>query len=456
MATGYREEEELTNQPLYELALQRAGDRPTYAGTHEAKLSELFDRIQNREKFSYDINADPLYGMYKDKYTTLGKLAMRDTMGQAAALTGGYDSTYGQQVGQQTYDAYLQSLSDVIPQLYGMAYDQYQDEGDKLMDLYGLVGQQRDAEYGMYRDELGDWENMFQSILNNERYEREFATEREQEEYNRNLTAEAIARQMEQQEYERRMYAEEVARQLEAQEYNRRQQEDETLYKRRIYDEETARAQQQQMYTNLSALIKASGYTPTDAELAAAGMTREAANALAAEYNRNIAFMNSELSMRYANSGGSSGGGGSSRVVSSGGGGGSYGGSYGGGGGGVIVSDQGNATVIDPYYNSVYDAAVQAAKVAGANRGSTTNTGTLPIIQAVREDNTLSAQQKKNIQEAVVVNANAGVNRSALGSPTGNYTTPSGQTVTRNMGGTDTGSQTVIQMALNKLKNLFK
>ena len=54
------------------------------------------------------------------------------------------------------------------------------------------------------------------------------------------------------------------------------------------------------------------------------------------------------------------------------------------------------------------------------------------------------------------MNANAGVNRSALGSPTGTYVNSSGQTVNANMGGTTQGSQTVIQMALNKLKNLFK
>lgn len=332
MAGASYREDELVDQPLYELALQKAGEKPTYAGTFEGQLNDILDKIQNREKFSYDINADPLYGMYKDKYITQGKLAMKDTMGKAAALTGGYGSTYGQQVGQQAYDAYLQDLSAVIPQLYGIAYDQYQDEGDKLMDLYGLIGQQRDTEYGAYRDELGDWETMFQSLLNNERYEREYATEREQEEYNRNQTAEAIARQMEQQEYERRMTAEEIARQQEQLEYNRRQKEDETLYNRRIYDEEVARSQKQQMYTNLSALIKASGYKPTDAELAAAGMTRAAADSLAAEYNRAVQLANAELAARYSSSSGST-------VRSS--------GSGSSGGGGVIVSDSGEKTYLN-------------------------------------------------------------------------------------------------------------
>lgn len=438
-------DDELKQGPLYELALQKAGDRPTYNGTYEGQLNDIFDKIQNREKFSYDINADPLYDMFKDRYIQQGKLAMKDTMGQAAALTGGYGSTYGQQVGQQTYDAYLQNLGEVIPELYGMAYDQYKDEGDQLNDLYGKVGQLRDEEYGRWRDDVGDWETEFQRLLQNERYERDYADEREQEAYNRQQTADAIARQKEQQEYERRMTAEEIARQREILEYNRRMAEDETLYNRQKYDRETAEAQKQQMYSNLYALIKASGYRPTDAELAASGMTREAADALASEYNRGVAMENAQLAARYSSSGSSgstarsSGSSGSSRSYSSG-----SGGSY-------SSSDPYGGTPIaglPQYYEEVNSAAVQLAKQAAANRGSTSNAGTLPIIQAVRSDDTLTPAQKSTITQNIVTNANAGVNRSALGSPTA--------TVNQNMGGTTQGSKNIMQRALDKLKNLFK
>ena len=88
--------------------------KPTYAGTYDAGLADLYDRISTRPAFTYDVAKDPLYQQYKDQYVQQGKLAMKDTMGQAAALTGGYGSTYGQQVGQQAYDAYLQKLSAAI------------------------------------------------------------------------------------------------------------------------------------------------------------------------------------------------------------------------------------------------------------------------------------------------------------------------------------------------------
>ena len=49
----------------------------------------------------------------------------KSTMGQAAALTGGYGSSYSQAVGQEQYGAYLEKLGNVMPQLYSAAYSRY-------------------------------------------------------------------------------------------------------------------------------------------------------------------------------------------------------------------------------------------------------------------------------------------------------------------------------------------
>ena len=97
---------------------------------------EALDSYMNREDFQYDVNADALYRHYKDQYTQLGKRAMQDTMGQASALTGGYGSSYAQNVGQQAYQSYLSKADDVIPTLYQLAYDRYRDKGDRLYKTY--------------------------------------------------------------------------------------------------------------------------------------------------------------------------------------------------------------------------------------------------------------------------------------------------------------------------------
>ena len=47
-----------------------------------------------QKPFSYDPSADPLYHHYAAAYTRGGKQAMEDTLASAAALTGGYGSSY--------------------------------------------------------------------------------------------------------------------------------------------------------------------------------------------------------------------------------------------------------------------------------------------------------------------------------------------------------------------------
>ena len=145
-------------QEALKALLEAQKNAPTYANSYEDQLKDLYDRIVNRDKFRYDINQDELYQQYAKQYAEKGRMAMMDTMGQAAALTGGYGSTYGQAVGQQQYDAYLQNLNDVVPELYQLALSRYQMEGDDLKTQYSLLADQYQQEYGQYRDKVGDWQ----------------------------------------------------------------------------------------------------------------------------------------------------------------------------------------------------------------------------------------------------------------------------------------------------------
>ena len=130
-----------------------------YQSRWDAELDRLYDQITNRKPFQYDLNQDALYQQYKEQYQRLGRTAMQDTMGQAAALTGGYGSTYGEQVGQQAYNAYLQNLNDIVPELYDRAYGRYQDEGQDLYNRYGLVSDRESMDYSKYRDTVSDYYN---------------------------------------------------------------------------------------------------------------------------------------------------------------------------------------------------------------------------------------------------------------------------------------------------------
>ena len=161
MAFSYRDYQESDRvkklaEQLSQLEAAKPGEWT--GGQYGQQMQDALKAIQNRKKFSYDVNSDALYQQYKDKYVQQGKQAMQDTMGQAAALTGGYGSTYGQAVGQQQYNAYLQNLNDVVPELYQLALERYNMEGDDLKTQYSLLADQYQQEYGQYRDMLSDWQ----------------------------------------------------------------------------------------------------------------------------------------------------------------------------------------------------------------------------------------------------------------------------------------------------------
>lgn len=135
---------------------------------------EALEAYMDREDFQYDLNGDALYQQYKDRYLNLGKQAMADTMGQAAALTGGYGSSYAQSVGQQAYHGYLQKLGDVVPELYKLAYDRYQDKGNDLYKTYQTWAQleqeaadreQQDREYELAERKRQDSNEQFRLQL---------------------------------------------------------------------------------------------------------------------------------------------------------------------------------------------------------------------------------------------------------------------------------------------------
>ena len=158
MESGYTPSSAVRAAQSYLAGVQ--GSKPgAYESKWGAELDALYDKITNREKFKYDVYDDPMYQQYKMQYQNLGRTAMMDTMGQAAALTGGYGSSYGQSVGQQTYDAYLQSLNDVVPELYGQAYQQYSDEGTRMLNQWSMLNDREQQDYSKYRDQMSDYFN---------------------------------------------------------------------------------------------------------------------------------------------------------------------------------------------------------------------------------------------------------------------------------------------------------
>lgn len=181
-------------------------EKPEFQWDQDGELSALLDEILNSQDFSYRLDGDALYRQYRNQAVENGRLAMADTMGQAAALTGGYANSYAQSVGQQAYNRELGTLADRIPELYSLAMEQYQMKNQNLKDKYDLLSGQkkdafdqyqtslsawqteanqlwkayadaRDADYDAYRDEVEDWQWQQEQDESRRRYDQQWEAE---------------------------------------------------------------------------------------------------------------------------------------------------------------------------------------------------------------------------------------------------------------------------------------
>lgn len=154
---GYQQSQAVTDAKNYLQSIvdKRPGE---FTSDYDPQIKTLYEQIMNRPGFTYDVSKDALYKQYKNQYATMGQQAMQDTVGNAAALTGGYGNSWATTAGSQAYQAYLQQLNNVIPELYQNAYARYAQEGQDMKDRLSLTQGLRDTEYGQYRDTVSDWQ----------------------------------------------------------------------------------------------------------------------------------------------------------------------------------------------------------------------------------------------------------------------------------------------------------
>lgn len=160
MAYTYKPYEESDAVKQYRQQLEQTMQQKpgAYESTWQAAQQKAADAVMNRPKFQYDMGTDPLYQQYRQQYTRQAKQGMEDTIGRAAAMNGGYGSSYGQTAGQQVYHSQMQQLNDRLPELYNLALSKYQQEGAELMDRFNLASSMENRDYGRYQDNLAAWQ----------------------------------------------------------------------------------------------------------------------------------------------------------------------------------------------------------------------------------------------------------------------------------------------------------
>ena len=183
-----------------------------YQSTND--LQSAYNQVTSQQPFKYDPAGDAVYQQLIDRYNNQGKMAAMDTIGQAAGLTGGYGSTYGQRVGQQAHQEYLKGAYDQQPEFQRLAMEQHQMENDRLAQNYAMLLDKEQREYGAWQDQQNAWLTERDYLAG--RYDTERGWQAQQE--------------------------------------------------------ETAYGRQQDAYDKLVSLITSTGYNPSQEELAAAGM----------------------------------------------------------------------------------------------------------------------------------------------------------------------------------------
>ena len=127
-------------------------DPVSYSNQYRAQMDAIL-RDLNLDKFKFDLNGEELYQQYKDQFLRNGRLAMMDTMGQAAGLTGGYGSTNAQNAGQQAYQGYVNDLNNVVPDVYNAAYTRWRDSISDKLRQYELLANQDNTDYSRWYNE---------------------------------------------------------------------------------------------------------------------------------------------------------------------------------------------------------------------------------------------------------------------------------------------------------------
>ena len=130
---------------------------PVYNNRYDDTIQDLIQGILNREDFNYDPATDPLYQNYRKQYTREGQRATADTLGQAAAASGGIPSSYATTAAAQAGNYYAAQMTDKIPELYQLAYNQYLNDYNMQLSDLGVVQGAEQSDYDKYLNELNQY-----------------------------------------------------------------------------------------------------------------------------------------------------------------------------------------------------------------------------------------------------------------------------------------------------------
>jgi hypothetical protein len=117
---------------------------------YQSDVDSLYDAVMNYGDFSYDMEKDQLFQMYKQQYQSQGNTAMRNQMGISTAKSGGYNSSVAQTSAQSVYQNYMDALSEKAADTYQNAYDMWNTEYNNKLNQYNSAVSANEASNSNY------------------------------------------------------------------------------------------------------------------------------------------------------------------------------------------------------------------------------------------------------------------------------------------------------------------
>ena len=130
--------------------------KPEYESKYQGQLDQALSNVTNRQEFDYDPLKDANYQALAKFYNKQGQQAAQNTLGDAAALNGGYGSSYAVTASQQARNDFNQQLASQIPALQEAAYNRYLNNYNMDVTALNALRDAEDSDYGRYRDTVAD------------------------------------------------------------------------------------------------------------------------------------------------------------------------------------------------------------------------------------------------------------------------------------------------------------
>ena len=113
------------------------------AGTGGAATSnQMLELILGRKPHSYDPKTDPAAQAARKTAAMNAKTVSRDVLGQHAGMTGGVPSTAAVSAAAQAGNQELAKGADRVAELERLSFQNYQTEGQNMMNAYAMMQQQ--------------------------------------------------------------------------------------------------------------------------------------------------------------------------------------------------------------------------------------------------------------------------------------------------------------------------